>query len=662
MRDPFHRNYLPTSAYPLDTLPPFAFGNFYVLSQDLVEYILRNYQQLYCDVNHTVSIQRHFRQQQEEQGNSSINQQTNSRPYHKCLAPIGDLEDVSIAVWLLPLQVHVTHIPEVVSNTVEIPPVFLAVGNIKDMSHYDQLHSYYLQSMQPQPPTELTALPSGDIITGAGDNVQPTEQYSYNQYSDQKSDHICVLIMPEAAYAVLLIQKLAHSLFSNHIATTDGNSAGSGDSSSVTYQYHMLPKPYLDIPCIHSPSPSPDFSSTMSIKYCILLVVSPNDCLSDSSSVDEWSEERNDKFNQLLQSFKAQNVTLHHVWMISGEALDFSQLPMRFLSHPAPPTTTTTSPSSTVADEISGVTLLVSTTTAVTHNPHADAGAVIYIPTLVQCWFELASSVSFAPFIKNYISASYHNYDPLLKDYSLPAYLALPRSCSWATKRLTRAYDGDQRVVRIAYLYNKCSGGPSSSLWKDEVTAYIASHSSTTNDSNSSISEVEDAPPVYCLRTVREIFVNILRDTLSSTPLLPNTTVSIDSLGYCQGYGHTGDDSKHNKRYEKDYLLNAINIYSTYDYVISFENNRIDGYITEKLLLPYLAGAVPIYIGPSDGNVYINNKAIINCSLLYTMRECIEKVIIMAGDDSSYISALQEPLLRGNETVEKWFRHWNTMT
>ena len=674
MRDPFHRNYLPHSAYPLDTLPPFAFGNFYILSQDLVEYILRNYQQLYCDVNHTVSKQHHLRQQQQQQelqwkqrGNSSINQQTNSRPKHKCLAPVGDLEDVSIAVWLLPLQVHVTHIPEVISNTVEIPSLFLAVGNIKDMTHYDQLHSYYLESMQPHQSSELSVPPSVDINNDATTvNIQQIEQYSYNRLN-RHSDHICVLVMPEAAYAVLLIQKLAHSLFSNHIATGgDSGSNNSGSqSSSVTYQYHRLPKPYLDIPCIHLPSPSPGGFPTVSTEYSMLLVMSPNDCFSDSSGVDEWSEERNRKLTQLFQSFYDQNVTLDHVWMISGEALDFSQLPMRFLSHPAPPTTTTTTttaPSSTAADEIGGVTLLVSTTTAVTHNPHADAGAVIYIPTLVQCWFELASSVSFAPFIKNYISASYHNYDPLLKEYSLPAYLALPRSRSWVTKRLTRAYDGDQRVVRIAYLYNKCSGGPVSSLWKDEVTAYIASHTSTTNDSSSSttLSEQGNASTAYSLRTIREIFVNLLRDTLSTTSLLPNTTVTIDALGYCHGYGHTGDDSKHNKRYEKDYLLNAISIYTTYDYVISFENNQIDGYITEKLLLPYLAGAVPVYLGPSDGNIYINNKAIINCSLLYTMRECIEKVIIIVGDDSSYISVLQEPLLRSNETVDKWFRHWNT--
>lgn len=67
IRDPNHRNYLSKANYPLDTLPPFALGNFYILSGDLWEYIQRN---------------------------------------AATLRPVGTLEDLSVGVWMLGVQVR----------------------------------------------------------------------------------------------------------------------------------------------------------------------------------------------------------------------------------------------------------------------------------------------------------------------------------------------------------------------------------------------------------------------------------------------------------------------------------------------------------------------------------------------------------------------------
>lgn len=77
-RSLIHRNYLSITDFPLDVLPPFALGNFYVLSADLVDWIVEN----------TASS-------------------VNSCQYHRAvsLQPVGDLEDVSIALWLLSAQV-----------------------------------------------------------------------------------------------------------------------------------------------------------------------------------------------------------------------------------------------------------------------------------------------------------------------------------------------------------------------------------------------------------------------------------------------------------------------------------------------------------------------------------------------------------------------------
>lgn len=69
-RDPTHRNYLPLDVYPMSHLPPFAIGPHYLLSMDCVGFIDRNSEDL---------------------------------------AGVGTLEDVSVALWLLALQVHPQH-------------------------------------------------------------------------------------------------------------------------------------------------------------------------------------------------------------------------------------------------------------------------------------------------------------------------------------------------------------------------------------------------------------------------------------------------------------------------------------------------------------------------------------------------------------------------
>ncbi|OWZ00281.1 hypothetical protein PHMEG_00028567 [Phytophthora megakarya] len=72
-RDPERRYYLPESVYPLDEFPPFAWGPHYLMSMDVVEFIADNREEL--------------------QG-------------------LGPLDDVTIALWLLAIQVHPQHLPQ----------------------------------------------------------------------------------------------------------------------------------------------------------------------------------------------------------------------------------------------------------------------------------------------------------------------------------------------------------------------------------------------------------------------------------------------------------------------------------------------------------------------------------------------------------------------
>lgn len=66
IRDPLHKNYLSFDHYPMNEFPPFALGNFYIIDGRTAEYLAINSQRL---------------------------------------KTVGTLEDVSISVWLMSLQV-----------------------------------------------------------------------------------------------------------------------------------------------------------------------------------------------------------------------------------------------------------------------------------------------------------------------------------------------------------------------------------------------------------------------------------------------------------------------------------------------------------------------------------------------------------------------------
>lgn len=70
VRDPFHKNFLSKKEYPMSELPPYANGPHYVLSIDCAQFIAKN---------------------------------------RKRLAGIGHLDDVSVAFWMLTMQVHPEH-------------------------------------------------------------------------------------------------------------------------------------------------------------------------------------------------------------------------------------------------------------------------------------------------------------------------------------------------------------------------------------------------------------------------------------------------------------------------------------------------------------------------------------------------------------------------
>jgi hypothetical protein len=84
------------------------------------------------------------------------------------------------------------------------------------------------------------------------------------------------------------------------------------------------------------------------------------------------------------------------------------------------------------------------------------------------------------------------------------------------------------------------------------------------------------------------------------------------------------------------YLTNHI-LYKDTKFVIAVENTFKNGYITEKLTAPLLAGAVPIYLGAPDVASYINEQSFINVRDFSSYDDLVDHVINMTDDDINKI-------------------------
>lgn len=92
-----------------------------------------------------------------------------------------------------------------------------------------------------------------------------------------------------------------------------------------------------------------------------------------------------------------------------------------------------------------------------------------------------------------------------------------------------------------------------------------------------------------------------------------------------------------------------------YKFVIAFENEQIEGYITEKLVYPMIARTIPIYLGAPDVLKYFNPRSFINVADFPTFEDCIEYVVKVDSDPVLYEAYLREPFLRENKVDKDLF-------
>ena len=91
-------------------------------------------------------------------------------------------------------------------------------------------------------------------------------------------------------------------------------------------------------------------------------------------------------------------------------------------------------------------------------------------------------------------------------------------------------------------------------------------------------------------------------------------------------------------------VLDKYEVAKEYKFVLAFENDLYPGYVSEKPLEAYQAGAVPLYWG-IDKAGFMNPKAIINLNDFNCLEDFILQVSIVNSDSDMWTRMVSEPFL-----------------
>ena len=127
-----------------------------------------------------------------------------------------------------------------------------------------------------------------------------------------------------------------------------------------------------------------------------------------------------------------------------------------------------------------------------------------------------------------------------------------------------------------------------------------------------------------------------------------------DPVAICKLYG-SHPETIHE---EIDRRLSLIDEYKRCKFVLSMENSNVPGYVTEKILLPLVAGSIPIYYGTKDIYEIFDES----CFVYYDIKSpasALARIQSLQASDKDYKRAVSSSCLHeeGNRssTVERFF-------
>lgn len=109
---------------------------------------------------------------------------------------------------------------------------------------------------------------------------------------------------------------------------------------------------------------------------------------------------------------------------------------------------------------------------------------------------------------------------------------------------------------------------------------------------------------------------------------------------------HNMDTDELPSRWSKDSYWGKVDFIRNYKFTIAFENCLMDGYTTEKLIQPFMAGSIPIYYGNPLVTEEFNRNAFIDCNAFGNDFDAIIEEVKRIDNDSELAKhmILQSPM------------------
>ncbi|RLN38513.1 hypothetical protein BBJ28_00008556 [Nothophytophthora sp. Chile5] len=149
-----------------------------------------------------------------------------------------------------------------------------------------------------------------------------------------------------------------------------------------------------------------------------------------------------------------------------------------------------------------------------------------------------------------------------------------------------------------------------------------------------------------CDRQERELMFDLL-----------NELEPVDALGRCSGGSKPPDSQPRTTGSRSEwYNDDAVLRYESYKFVIAFENSRASGYVTEKLVNAFLAGSVPIYFGNSTTvSQLFNPESFIDCGRFEDLRECAQYAVFVHSSPELYAQLRRQPPITNVSAFQEAF-------
>lgn len=89
-------------------------------------------------------------------------------------------------------------------------------------------------------------------------------------------------------------------------------------------------------------------------------------------------------------------------------------------------------------------------------------------------------------------------------------------------------------------------------------------------------------------------------------------------------------------------VADKLEFIRNYKFNIAFENTKVDGYVTEKLLEPLVAGTLPIYWGSETVKEEFGEGAYVDISDFKSVDEAVDYIVKLDKDDDLYLEMISK--------------------